>query len=315
LSDNKAIVTGGAGFIGSHVCDALIDRGFKVAVIDNLSTGKRRNLAPDAVFYEADIRDERVAEIFETERPQYLFHLAAQMDVRKSVSDPAYDAAVNIGGTVNVLEAGRAVGLKKTIYSATGGAMYGEPKVLPADEDTPIEPLCPYGISKGTVELYLELYRKLYGMRYTSLRFANVYGPRQDPHGEAGVVAIFSQMLLSGDAPKIFGDGTMTRDYVYVGDIVAAAMLALEKGDGARLNLGCGKEITVQQVFDGVRDAVGCEIEPLYVDERLGEVHHISLDAARAAAALGWRPKVELADGLHRAVEFYRKLNAGEITR
>ena len=315
MSEKRALVTGGAGFIGSHVCDALIERGFHVAVVDDLSTGKRRNLAPDATFYEMDIRDRAVADVFANEKPDVLFHLAAQMDVRRSVADPAYDADVNIGGTVNLLEAGRAAGLRKTIYAATGGAMYGEPTRLPADESTPIQPLCPYGISKGTVELYLELYRKLYQMSYTSLRYPNVYGPRQDPHGEAGVVAIFSQTMLCGKRPKMFGDGAMTRDYVFVGDVVAANMTALDKGDGARVNLGWGKEISVQQVFDGVRDAVGTDIEPQYVEERLGEVHHISLDASKAKEILGWEPKVSLQDGLREAVDFYRKLNAGEITR
>lgn len=315
MSGKKAIVTGGAGFIGSHICDALIERGIEVAVIDNLSSGKKQNLAPDAAFYEADVRDESVRDIFAKEKPNYLFHLAAQMDVQKSVADPMYDASVNIGGTANLLEAGRASGLEKTIYAATGGAMYGEPKVLPADENTPIGPLCPYGISKGAAEQYLELYRKLYGMNYTSLRFPNVYGPRQDPHGEAGVVAIFSQLMLSGKQPKIFGDGTMTRDYLYVGDVVEANMLALEKGGGMAMNLGRGEEVTVQQIFDGVRDAVGCDIEPNYVPERLGEVAHISLDASLAKKTLGWEPKIELLDGLARAVDFYRRLNAGEITR
>ena len=315
MADKKAIVTGGAGFIGSHICDALIERGIGVVIIDDLSSGKKQNLAPDVTFYETDIRDESIPGIFAKEEPDYLFHLAAQMDVRKSVADPMYDASVNVGGMANLLEAGRTVGLEKVIYAATGGAMYGEPKILPADENAPVEPLCPYGLSKGTGEKYLELYRRLYGLNYTSLRFPNVYGPRQDPHGEAGVVAIFSQTMLSGKRPKMFGDGTMTRDYVYVGDIVAANIIALDKGDGEAMNLGWGEEVTVQQVFDGVRDAVGCDIEPEYVPERLGEVAHISLDASKAKKVIGWEPQVELLDGLARAVDFYRRLNAGEITR
>jgi len=315
MAAKKAIVTGGAGFIGSHVSDALISRGFEVAVIDNLSSGKRQNLAPKAKFYEADIRDASIAGIFAHEKPQYLFHFAAQMDVRKSVTDPRYDADVNIGGTINLLEAGHAAGLEKTVYASTGGAVYGEPKTLPADEHTPVDPLCPYGISKHTVEHYLALYKKLYGMNYTVLRYANVYGPRQDPHGEAGVVAIFSQLMLSGKQPRIFGDGTKTRDYVYVGDVVAANMLALEQGDGAVMNLGWGKEVKDQQIFDGVRKAVGCDITAEYAPARLGEVGYISLDATLARQVLGWRPKVKLDEGLKRAVDFYRKLNAGEITR
>jgi UDP-glucose 4-epimerase len=315
VTAKRAIVTGGAGFIGSHICDALIERGYHVAVIDNLSSGKRRNLAPDATFYELDIRDEAVGGVFADEKPEVMFHLAAQMDVRKSVADPRYDADVNIGGTINLLEAGRATGLRKTIYAATGGAMYGEPEDIPAPETTPVDPLCPYGISKATVELYLELYRTLYEMSYTSLRFPNVYGPRQDPHGEAGVVAIFSQMMLAGETPKIFGDGTSTRDYVYVGDVVAANMLALDGADAERLNLGWGERVPVQAIFDGVRDAVGCEIEPEYAPPRLGEVEHISLDATRAKEVLGWEPTVGLEEGLRRSVDFYRRLNAGEITR
>jgi len=315
VAARKAVVTGGAGFIGSHVCDALLARGFEVAVLDDLSTGKRQNLPPGATFYEVDIRDASVADVFAKETPEVLFHLAAQMDVRRSVADPAYDADVNIGGTVNLLEAGRANGVRKTVYASTGGAVYGEPSELPATEDTPVDPLCPYGISKHTVEHYLELYRKLYGMDYTVLRYPNVYGPRQDPHGEAGVVAIFSQQMLGGQQPRIFGDGTKTRDYVYVADVVAANLLALEGGDGAVLNLGWGREITDQQIFDGVRDAVGCDIGPEYAPKRLGEVDHIALDASLAGEVLGWEPTVELRDGLRRSVEFYRGLRAGEITR
>ncbi len=315
MAEKNALVTGGAGFIGSHIADALIERGYKVAIIDNLSSGKEQNLPPDATFYKTDIRDDEVADIFQEERPQMLFHLAAQMDVRKSVEDPAYDADVNIGGTINLLEAGRKAGLQKTINAATGGAMYGEPNDLPAGEDTPIAPICPYGVSKATVEHYLALFRRLYGMAFTSLRFPNVYGPRQDPHGEAGVVAIFSQIMLQGGQPKIFGDGTSTRDYVYVDDIVEANMLALKAGDGLCLNLGWGEEVPVQRIFDGVRDAVGCEIEPEYAEERLGEVDRICLDASKAAERLGWKPQVTLDEGLNRAVEFYRRLNEGEITR
>ncbi len=315
MATRKVIVTGGAGFIGSHICDQLIERDFAVAVIDDLSTGKRQNLPPDARFYHTDIRDQAVSEIFAEEKPEYVFHLAAQMDVRKSVADPAYDAEVNIGGTVNLLEAGRAVNLKKIIYASTGGAIYGEPKHIPASENIPVEPLCPYGISKHTVEHYLELYRKLYGMNYTVLRFPNVYGPRQDPHGEAGVVAIFARLMLSGKQPKIFGDGTKTRDYVYVEDIVEANMRALEGGDGAVLNLGWGEQVTDQQIFDGVRDAVGCSSTPEYAPKRLGEVGHIALDASLARKVLGWEPRISLHEGLRRAVQFYRRLSAGEITR
>jgi len=306
VAGKKAIVTGGAGFIGSHICDALIERGIAVAVIDNLSSGKKQNLAPAATFYEVDVRDESIRDIFAKETPDFLFHLAAQMDVRQSVADPMYDASVNVGGTANLLEAGRAVGLDKTVYAATGGAMYGEPKDLPADESTPVEPLSPYGLSKGAAEQYLELYRKLYGMNYTSLRFPNVYGPRQDPHGEAGVVAVFSQLLLAGKTPNIFGDGSKTRDYVFVKDVVEANVLALDGGDGRAYNVGTGRETTDDEIFEAVRKAVGVDIQAVHTDFREGEVRHIALDVSRLRSELGWTPSISLEAGVPSTVEYQR---------
>jgi len=315
LGERTALVTGGAGFIGSHICDALLERGFEVAVIDNLSTGKRQNLPAGVAFHELDIRDAKVHEVLAAVEPRYMFHLAAQMDVRKSVADPAYDADVNIGGTINLLEAGRKSGLHKIIYASTGGAVYGEPRDVPANEDTPVAPLCPYGVSKHTVEHYLELYRKLYGMHYTVLRFPNVYGPRQDPHGEAGVVAIFSLQMLRGEQPRIFGDGSKTRDYTYVGDIVEANMLAIDKADGAILALGRAIEVSDQEIFEGVREAIGSDAAPQYVAERLGEVQRIALDASLAKTVLGWEPKVDLKEGLRRCAEFYRAFETGTVVR
>lgn len=315
MGERTALVTGGAGFIGSHICDALLERGFEVAVIDNLSTGKRQNLPAGVAFHELDIRDAKVHEVLAAVEPRYMFHLAAQMDVRKSVADPAYDADVNIGGTINLLEAGRKSGLHKIIYASTGGAVYGEPRDVPANEDTPVAPLCPYGVSKHTVEHYLELYRKLYGMHYTVLRFPNVYGPRQDPHGEAGVVAIFSLQMLRGEQPRIFGDGSKTRDYTYVGDIVEANMLAIDKADGAILALGRAIEVSDQEIFEGVREAIGSDAAPQYVAERLGEVQRIALDASLAKTVLGWEPKVDLKEGLRRCAEFYRAFETGTVVR
>ena len=310
------LVTGGAGFIGSNIVDRYLADGHEVAIIDDLSTGRRSNLNPDASFHELSITDaEAVLAVFEQEMPEVVSHHAAQMDVRRSVAEPQFDAETNIIGTLSVLEAGRRVEARKFIFSSSGGAIYGQADVIPTPESAPLQPISHYGASKLAGEVYFGLYGRLYGIETTVLRYANVYGPRQDPHGEAGVVAIFSQLMLAGKQPKIFGDGTSTRDYVYVSDIVEANMIALERGDGARVNLGWGEEIPVQRVFDCVRDSVGCDIEPNYVPERLGEVARISLDASRAKEILGWEPQVALEDGIARSVDFYRRLAAGEITR
>jgi len=304
----RALVTGGAGFIASHVADGLIDDGFEVSIVDNLATGHERNLPPKARFYKMDIRDEKLADVFDREKPEVIFHHAAQMDVRKSVDDPRYDADVNVLGSLNLLENCKRTGTKKIMFASTGGAVYGEVQKCPADESHPVAPLCPYGLSKFVFENYLSLYGRLYGMKYTVLRYPNVYGPRQDPHGEAGVVAIFSQQMLTGVTPKIFGDGNKTRDYVFVADIVRANMFSLSKGDCEVINLGWAKEIKDIEIFEAVRDAAGVDVKPIFADKRLGEIERICLDAGKAKKILGWEPQVPLKEGINKAVEFYKKL-------
>ncbi len=302
----KVVITGGAGFIGSNVQSRLLALGHEVVVVDNLSTGFRRNVDPAAIFYELDIRDRGLLEAFEKERPDAVSHHAAQMDVRASVRDPGYDASVNVQGSLNLLEACRATEVRRFLYASTGGAVYGEPDYLPVDENHPIRPMCPYGVSKHTFEHYLELYHDLYGLQYLNLRYPNVYGPRQDPHGEAGVVAIFSLQMLRGQTPTIFGDGTKTRDYVYIDDIVDANVLGLGSSVVGTYNLGWGKPVTDFQVFDEVRRATGFALEPRYAAKRLGEIDHICLDASRARTKLGWEPTVSFAEGVAHAVAYYR---------
>lgn len=303
----KILVTGGAGFIASHVVDRYIANGHAVAVLDNLSTGSRANVNPKATFFEVGLLDEGLDDVFEKFKPEAVSHHAAQVNVRKSVDDPAYDAQVNVLGSIRLYDAAVRHGCRKVIYASSGGACYGEPETLPAPEETPVRPLCPYGASKYTAEVYLGVYARLYGLAYTVLRYANVYGPRQDPHGEAGVVAIFSEMMIQGRRPSIFGDGSKTRDYVYVEDIAEANVLALNGGDGGVYNVGAGRQITDNEIFTAIRDAVGVDITPIYSDFRKGEVAHIALDASRIKRELGWTAKVPLEAGIPKAVAFYRK--------
>jgi len=303
----KVMVTGGAGFIGSNLVDRLIDDGHGVVVVDDLSSGREENLHPDATFYRQDIRDESLEEVFAREGIEAIFHLAAQMDVRKSVADPVYDARVNILGTINLLQSALKHGLKKFVYASTGGAVYGEPRFMPVTEEHPINPDCQYGISKHTVEHYLYVYHRLQGLNWTALRYPNVYGPRQNPHGEAGVVAIFIQLLSAGKRCTIFGDGSKTRDYVYIDDVVEANVIALERGDNACYNLGWGTEVSDFTIFDTVRNSLGLEDEPRYEDVRAGEIFHISLEASKIREQLGWAPKVSLEHGVARTIEWYRR--------
>ena len=302
----RILVTGGAGFIGSHVADRFIELGHEVAILDDLSTGRQENVNPKAKFYEKSLLDEDLNDVIKEFSPQIIDHHAAQVNVRKSVDDPAFDARVNVLGAIRLYQCVAEAGCGKIIYSSSGGACYGEPSNTPADENTPINPLCPYGVSKYTSEKYLELYSRLYDFRHTILRYANVYGPRQDPHGEAGVVAIFSELMLDGERPSIFGDGTKTRDYVFVEDIVQANALALEGGDGGIYNVGLGREISDDEIFFAVRDALGVAIEPNYTDFRQGEVRHIALDSTRLRNDLGWTPRYTLAQGMAKTVEYYR---------
>jgi UDP-glucose 4-epimerase len=300
------LVTGGAGFIGSNLVDALLARGDEVTVLDDLSTGRRENLdgalATGATLVEDDIRDAAaVAKLAESARPEVVFHLAAQIDVRKSVADPAFDASVNVGGTANVLEAARAAGSRRFVLISTGGAIYGEGagKELPLGEDAPVEPLSAYGQSKFAAEGYLALYERLYGLSGVALRLGNVYGPRQDPLGEAGVIAIFCGRLQDGERPTVFGDGTQTRDYIYVGDVVAAALAAAEAGATGPINIGTGVETSVVGLLDRLALLAGRpDIEAEFAPPRAGEVQRISIDPARAGRELGWSAGVGLEEGL-----------------
>jgi UDP-glucose 4-epimerase len=304
----KILITGGAGFIGSNVAERMLADGLQVVLVDNLSTGLRDNILPGTTFYEADLRDkDALQSIFQKEKPDYVAHHGAQIDVRKSTRDPQFDAEVNIIGSLNVILAAVESGVKKFVYASTGGAIYGDPEYVPSDEKHPIQPISQYGISKHTVEHYLFLYGKLYGLPWTVLRYANVYGPRQTPHGEAGVVAIFAGQFLTGKQPRIFGK-TATRDYCFVGDIVEGNVKALTQGEGDIFNLGTGVATTNQEVFEGVREAVGAtDIEPIYEDPRPGEVQHIYLDASKAKEGLGWEAKVNFREGVSRSVAFYRE--------
>src|SRR5215213_2791211 len=301
----RCVVTGGAGFIGSNLTDALLARGDSVTVLDDLSTGRRSNLdealANGAELRELDIRDGAAVDAaFEEAKPEAVFHLAAQIDVRKSVADPAFDASINVGGTANILEAARKTGTGRVVFISTGGAIYGEGegKHLPLTEDAATEPLAPYGQSKHAGEGYVALYKRLYGLSGVSLRLGNVYGPRQDPLGEAGVIAIFCGKLLDGGRPTVFGDGRQTRDYIYVGDVVAAALAAAESEATGAINVGTGIETDVLELAARLGELGGRDFEPEFSPPREGEVQRISIDPARAGAELGWKAEMGLADGL-----------------
>ena len=296
----RAVVTGGAGFIGSHVVEALLARGDEVTVVDDLSRGRRENVPEAARLVEGDIREGLVT-VFDDVRPEVCFHLAAQVDVRVSVERPDHDADVNVLGTVAVLEASRRQGTQ-VVFASTGGAIYGECDG-PAPEESERRPLAPYGVSKLAAEEYLAAYNRLYGTGHVSLRYANVYGPRQDPHGEAGVVAIFLGHLAGGEAPRIFGDGRQTRDYVYAGD-VARATLAAGGRDGGVLNVGTGAETSVVELYDLCRRVAGSSLEAEEAPARLGELQRSVLDTSLAERELGWRPELSLEDGLRRTWEW-----------
>lgn len=307
----RILVTGGAGFIGSHVCDRLLSLGQQVSIVDDLSTGKRENLPAAASFHEVDIRGDELDAVFEAEKPEAVIHHAAHADVTRSVREPGHDASVNILGSLNLLERCRAHGVRKFVYASTGGALYGEACYIPADEAHPIDPVSPYGVGKYAVEQYLYTYHENHDFHYVVLRYPNVYGPRQDPHGEAGVVAIFSLQLLTGQQPVIFGDGSKTRDYCYVSDIVDANILALNSQRSAVYNLGRGIEVSDLEVFETVCEAVGSKTTPEFAAVRPGEVEHIALDASKAEQDLGWKWKVDLTEGVAKAVEFYRTESEG----
>ena len=304
------LVTGGAGFIGSNLVDALLARGDAVTVVDDLSTGKRENLdgalAAGADLVELDIRDgDALAALTAEVAPEAIFHLAAQIDVRRSVADPAFDSSINVGGTANLLEAARAAGTRRFVFVSTGGAIYGEGEgqELPLPESAPIAPMSPYGQSKHAAEGYLGLYERLYGLSGVSLRLGNVYGPRQDPLGEAGVIAIFCGKLRDGARPTVYGDGRQTRDYIYVGDVVSAALAAAGSAAGGAINVGTGIETDVLELAARLGELGDSDFEPEFAPPREGEVQRVSIDPARAATELGWKAETDLADGLRTTLD------------
>jgi UDP-glucose 4-epimerase len=306
----RILVTGGAGFIGSHVVDACLEGGHAVAVVDNLSTGHERNLHPAARFFQVDIRDGRaLRQVFADVQPEVVIHHAAHVSVRNSVRQPLLDAEVNVLGSINVLECAREVGTRKVIYSSSGGTVYGEPKNPPCTEDYPIQPLSPYGASKYIIEHYLHLYWQNHGLAYTILRYGNVYGPRQDPEGEAGVIAIFVLLMLQGNAPTIYGDGEQVRDYIYVGDCASANLRVLRQGDGRIYNIGTGIPTTVNQLFHTLQPLTRFSGIPHYTSPKKGDIYRTYLDITRAQRELGWEPMMSLGEGLIHTISSFEKNN------
>src|SRR3954469_570809 len=315
----RALVTGGAGFIGSNLGDALLDRGDEVTVVDDLSTGRAENLEAarrrGIAFHEADITDaDHLERLFATSRPDIVFHLAAQIDVRKSIEDPAWDAGINVGGTINVLEAARRCGVARVVNTSTGGAIYGEVEPIPTPETVAPRPMAAYGTSKLCAETYCGWYQRLYSLSTVTLRYGNVYGPRQDPLGEAGVIAIFCGKLIGGERPMIFGDGRQTRDYTYVADIVAANLAAASHPEASGVyNVGTGRESSVLEVLAALRRAAGLgddDLQPEFAPARLGELQRSALDVSRARAELGFSAEAGLDDGLRRTLEWARETAA-----
>ena len=303
----KILVTGGAGFIGSHVVDLFVAQGYEVVIVDDLSTGRASNLSPAAKFYQVDIRSPQLREVFEAEKPDYVSHHAAQMDVRRSVAQPLFDADINILGSINLLEIAKDFQIKRFVYISTGGAVYGEPETLPCDESHPINPICQYGASKHTVEHYLYMYHVNYGLKYTVLRYPNVFGPRQDPHGEAGVVAIFTGRMLAGESVTINGDGEQTRDFVYVGDCAQANLLALTiDHEPGIYNLGWGRPTSINEICSVLVGITNYSLPVQYGPAKVGETRHIYLDASKAKKDLGWVPTVTLEEGLEKTVDYFK---------
>ena len=302
-----ALVTGGAGFIGSHMVDRLLGLDYRVVVVDSLGQGKIKNLDQHAVFYHTDITQPSVVEVFQKEQPDLVFHMAAQASVSLSTTDPIFDAQVNVLGTLRVLEAARRVGVGKVVFSSTGGALYGDAEILPCPDDAPVLPVSPYGMSKYAAECYLDYYYRQFRLNYTALRYGNVYGPRQNPEGEAGVIAIFAALMLEGKRPQIFGDGTQERDFVAVSDVIDANIAAIDRGNGQAFNIATGISVSVNEIFDLLREIIGYRWDAAQVPARIGEVYRISLNASRAAAELGWRPKTSLVDGLTETVGFFKE--------
>lgn len=302
----RTLVTGGAGFIGSHIVDRLLELGHEVIIIDNLASGFENNINPKAKFHKVDITDEeKMKEVFEKEKPEMVFHAAAQVFVSISTKTPQEDARINIIGSIILLNLCKNYGVKKIIYSNSGGAGYGNPEYLPMDEKHPINPISQYGTSKHTVDHYLSLYSKNFSLKYTSLGYANVYGPRQNPHGEGGVVAIFINKLLNNERPTIFGDGSHIRDYCYVNDVVDANIWAIDHGDNQIYNVGTGIGTTTQEVFDIIKKLLSLDLEPIYADEKIGDIKSSLLNSDKIQAE-GWAPKYTFEDGIKQTIEYFR---------
>lgn len=303
----KVLITGGAGFIGSNLADCLLSKKIEVVIVDSLATGHIENINPKAVFYKMDIRDANLKDVFEKEKPAYVFHLASQIDVQKSINDPSYDASVNVLGTINLLEQCRRFEVEKVIY-ASSAAVYGSPMYLGIDEAHRIMPMSFYGITKHTAEHYLKVYKELYGLKYTILRYSNVYGPRQQYNAEGGVVAIFINKLLNGEAPVIYGDGEQTRDFVFVKDIAEANYLAIMKGDNEIINISTNKYITLNYLLKLLKEITMSEKAPIYKAPKKGDIKNSYLENKKACEILSWHPKYRLEQGLRETVEYYQNI-------
>lgn len=304
----KVLVTGGAGFIGSHVVDRLIDEGYEVVIIDDLSSGSEKNINRKAEFYKLDIQDSKLESVFQKEKPDFVNHHAAQIDVRRSVSDPLFDAGINVLGTINILRNCIKYKIKKVIFASSGGAVYGEQKVFPAPESHQLKPVSPYGITKLAGENYLYYYKTVHGLDYTALRYANVYGPRQNPFGEAGVIAIFIQKILNGGQPVVNGDGSQTRDYIYVEDVVNANILAMTDNTSDRaLNIGTGIETSVNGIFNHIKEIIGRDMEEKHGPAKTGEQKRSVLECSKAKETLHWEPETSLTAGLKKTCNYFKR--------
>ncbi len=303
----KILVTGGAGFIGSNVADGLIAEGYEVVIVDDLSNGREENISAKAKFYKTDIRDKKLEDVFKSEKPDMVIHNAAQLSVRVSVEEPLVDADINIMGGLNLINICQKHKVKKIIFASSGGTVYGEQKVFPADESHPLGPISPYGVAKLATEHYLYYFSKIYGLDYIALRYANIYGPRQDPHGEAGVVAIFSNKMLAGEAPLINGDGLQTRDYVYVGDAVRVNLAAIKSDFVGPINIGTGIETDVVTLFNILKDASGRNIEEKHGPAKTGEQMRSVLDNSLAKKVLDWEPAVSIEEGIRLTYKWFEE--------
>ena len=309
IKTRRILVTGGAGFVGSHLVDKLVVQGHSVTVIDDLSSGKLYRVNKDVTFHHTSITSPTIPGIIRQDKPEVIFHHAASASVAKSVRDPLFDASTNINGTLRIIDAAKDIGVDMLVFASTGGAIYGEPKELPCAEDHSKNPLSPYGVSKLAGEKYLHLYNHMYDLKFTCLRYGNVYGPHQDPVGESGVIAIFSRVMLDGQQPKIHGSGDQEKDYVFIDDVVDANIIAMESGIGGTYNIGSGIGTSVNKIFEGLAHILEYRWTPIHGPERSGDVSKIILDISRAREILGWIPKVSLDDGLSRTIDYLRAIS------